>query len=39
VKSRVVIGYFENKDSQEYQVFRKVATNLKDDCLFYAGVG
>ncbi|XP_026809549.1 endoplasmic reticulum resident protein 44 [Rhopalosiphum maidis] len=39
VKSRVVIGYFENKDSQEYQIFRKVATNLKDDCLFYAGVG
>lgn len=39
VKSRVIVGYFDRKDSQEYLIFRKVATNLKDDCRFYAGVG
>jgi len=39
VKARVIIGYFENKDNLDYQIFRKVATNLKDDCRFYAGVG
>ncbi|XP_050533632.1 endoplasmic reticulum resident protein 44-like [Daktulosphaira vitifoliae] len=38
-KMRVVIGYFDSKDSKDYEVFRKVATNLKDDCSFFAGVG
>ncbi|XP_050436854.1 endoplasmic reticulum resident protein 44 isoform X2 [Adelges cooleyi] len=38
-KMRVLIGYFESKDSKDYQVFKKVATNLKDDCRFFAGVG
>ncbi|XP_042857047.1 endoplasmic reticulum resident protein 44-like [Penaeus japonicus] len=36
---RTVIGYFENKDVPEYEVFRKVATNLKEDCQFLAGFG
>ncbi|KAK4305747.1 hypothetical protein Pmani_022372 [Petrolisthes manimaculis] len=36
---RVVIGYFEHKELPEYEVFRKVATNLKDDCQFLAGFG
>lgn len=33
------MGYFEHKDVPEYEVFRKVATNLKDDCQFLAGFG
>ena len=36
---RYLIGYFETKDSPEYNVFRKVASNLKDDCVVYAGFG
>jgi len=39
VNARVIIGYFDHKDSHDYQIFRKVAMNLKDDCRFYAGVG
>lgn len=38
-KKRMVIGYFDRKDSPDYQVFRKVSTNLKDDCQFLAGFG
>ena len=30
---RYLIGYFETKDSPEYTNFRKVASNLKDDCI------
>ena len=36
---RYLIGYFETQDSPEYSVFRKVAGNLKDDCIVYAGFG
>jgi len=36
---RYVLGYFESKDSMEYSVFRRVASNLKDDCVFTAGFG
>ncbi|KAG8225403.1 hypothetical protein J437_LFUL004603 [Ladona fulva] len=38
-KKRAVIGYFDDKDGKEYNVFRRTATNLKDDCLFFVGVG
>ncbi|KAL6263109.1 hypothetical protein P5V15_005910 [Pogonomyrmex californicus] len=38
-KKRMIIGYFEKKDVPEYELFRKVATNLKDDCQFYVGFG
>ncbi|TGZ58056.1 endoplasmic reticulum resident protein 44 isoform X2 [Temnothorax curvispinosus] len=38
-KKRMIIGYFERKDVPEYALFRKVATNLKDDCQFYVGFG
>ncbi|XP_011872160.1 PREDICTED: endoplasmic reticulum resident protein 44 isoform X1 [Vollenhovia emeryi] len=38
-KKRMIIGYFERKDVPEYELFRKVATNLKDDCQFYVGFG
>jgi endoplasmic reticulum resident protein 44 len=34
---RVVIGYFDRRDQPEYNIFRRVATNVKDDCLFYVG--
>nr|XP_053645345.1 endoplasmic reticulum resident protein 44-like isoform X1 [Cherax quadricarinatus] len=36
---RTVIGYFEQQDVPEFEVFRKVALNLKDDCQFLAGFG
>ncbi|XP_072757724.1 endoplasmic reticulum resident protein 44 isoform X3 [Anoplolepis gracilipes] len=38
-KKRMIIGYFDKKDTPEYQLFRKVATNLKDDCQFHVGFG
>ncbi len=38
-KKRYLIGYFERKESTEYENFRRVAANLKDDCVFKAGFG
>jgi len=38
-KKRCIIGYFESQDSPGYKNFRKVASNLKDDCSFHAGFG
>ena len=38
-KKRYLIGFFESKESAEYGNFRKVAANLKDDCVFMAGFG
>ncbi|KAK6624957.1 hypothetical protein RUM43_005248 [Polyplax serrata] len=38
-KKRIVIGYFDRKDVPEYNIFRRVATNLKEDCHFYVGFG
>ncbi|KMQ85593.1 thioredoxin domain-containing protein 4 [Lasius niger] len=35
----MIIGYFDRKDVPEYELFRKVATNLKDDCQFHVGFG
>ncbi|XP_033319218.1 endoplasmic reticulum resident protein 44 isoform X2 [Bombus bifarius] len=38
-KKRMIIGYFDRKDVPEYGMFRRVATNLKDDCQFHVGFG
>ncbi|GLH01072.1 Protein disulfide-isomerase [Gryllus bimaculatus] len=38
-KKRTVIGYFHRKDVPEYNNFRRVATNLKEDCQFFVGFG
>lgn len=32
-------GYFDNKNQPQYNTFRRVATNLKDDCQFHVGFG
>lgn len=34
-----IAGYFDRRDQAEYNIFRRVATNLKDDCQFHAGFG
>ncbi|CAG9865240.1 unnamed protein product [Phyllotreta striolata] len=36
---RIIIGYFDRRDQPEYSIFRRVATNLKDDCQFHVGFG
>ncbi|KAM9805689.1 endoplasmic reticulum resident protein 44 [Syngnathus typhle] len=36
---RNIIGYFENKDSDKYRAFEKVANILRDDCVFSAAFG
>lgn len=38
-KKRIVIGYFDRRDMPEYNTFRRVATNLKEDCQFHVGFG
>lgn len=38
-KKRIVIGYFDRRDQEQYQTFRRAATSLKEDCQFYAGFG
>lgn len=38
-KKRIIIGYFDRRDQAEYSFFRRVATNLKDDCQFHVGFG
>lgn len=38
-KKRIIIGYFDRRDMPEYNTFRKVATNLKEDCQFHVGFG
>ncbi|CRK91102.1 CLUMA_CG004790, isoform A [Clunio marinus] len=38
-KKRIIIGYFDRRDQDEYQLFRRVATNLKEDCQFHVGFG
>lgn len=38
-KKRIIIGFFDQKDCPEYNTFRRVASNLKDDCQFHAGFG
>ncbi|KAJ0180421.1 hypothetical protein K1T71_003825 [Dendrolimus kikuchii] len=36
---RHIIGYMDRRDQTEYQVLRRVAASLKDECLFHAGFG
>ncbi|KAF2896610.1 hypothetical protein ILUMI_09566 [Ignelater luminosus] len=36
---RIIIGYFDRRDQPQYNMFRRVAMNLKDDCQFHAGFG
>lgn len=36
---RIIIGYFDRRDQPEYSIFRRVATNLKEDCQFHVGFG
>ncbi|XP_055912433.1 endoplasmic reticulum resident protein 44 isoform X2 [Eupeodes corollae] len=38
-KKRIIIGYFDRRDQPEYNTFRRVATNLKEDCQFHVGFG
>lgn len=38
-KKRIIVGYFDRRDQPEYQIFRRVASNLKEDCQFHVGFG
>ncbi|XP_026742447.1 endoplasmic reticulum resident protein 44 isoform X1 [Trichoplusia ni] len=38
-EKRHIIGYMDRRDQPEYETFRKVAANLKDECLFHVGFG
>lgn len=36
-KRGMIIAHFAHKNTPEYQIYRRVAANLKEDCDFYAG--
>ncbi|XP_055533178.1 endoplasmic reticulum resident protein 44 [Wyeomyia smithii] len=38
-KKRILVGYFDRRDMPEYSTFRRVASHLKEDCVFHAGFG
>ncbi|XP_004923220.1 endoplasmic reticulum resident protein 44 isoform X2 [Bombyx mori] len=38
-EKRHIIAYMDRRDQPEYDVIRKVAASLKDECLFHAGFG
>lgn len=38
-KKRTIIAYFDQKNTDEYNIYRRVAANLREDCDFYAGFG
>lgn len=38
-KKRIIIGFFDKKDRPEYNIFRRAASNLKEDCQFHVGFG
>jgi len=38
-EKRTIVGYFDTKESPQYQNFDAVAKLLKDDCEFYAAFG
>lgn len=38
-KKRIIVGYFDRRDQPEYNIFRRVATNLKEECQFHVGFG
>lgn len=38
-RKRIIVGYFDRRDMPQYNIFRRVAANLKDDCKFHVGFG
>ncbi|KAK3082779.1 hypothetical protein FSP39_005138 [Pinctada imbricata] len=38
-KKRHIIGYFADKSSENYRLFTKLASSLRDDCQFHEAVG
>lgn len=36
---RHIIAYMDRRDQPEYEIVRRVAASLKDECLFHAGFG
>lgn len=36
-RKRIIVGYFDRRDMPEYSIFRRVATNMKEDCHFHVG--
>ncbi|XP_060591395.1 endoplasmic reticulum resident protein 44-like isoform X2 [Ruditapes philippinarum] len=36
---RNVIGFFDDKETDSYKTFRRVAMQLRDDCMFHAAIG
>lgn len=34
-----MIGYFADKETDSYKTFRRVAMQLRDDCVYHAAVG
>jgi len=38
-KRPTVIGYFEQKDSENYRVFESLADDLREQCQFWVGLG
>jgi len=38
-EKRTIIGYFESKDTPQYQNFDSISRLLKDDCQFYVAIG
>lgn len=38
-QKRAVIAYLEHHNLPEYQIYRRVATGLKDECDFHVGLG
>lgn len=39
MKKRIILGHFDDKNSAEYRIYRRVAVNLKEDCHFCARFG
>jgi len=38
-QKRHIIGYFDSDTSPDFKVYHKVASILRDDCLFHAAIG
>jgi endoplasmic reticulum resident protein 44 len=38
-KKRALIGYFSDEESQNFKIFSKLASIMRDTCEFYSGVG
>ncbi|XP_052813367.1 endoplasmic reticulum resident protein 44-like isoform X2 [Mya arenaria] len=38
-KKRNMIGYFSDKETDSYKTFRRVAMQLREDCVFHAVIG